>query len=114
MNAEQQRQLEKTPSSMDSIALEALSSMPAAPAQPGLELDDTRSGPAPRDVQFSGLNQDTEAEPNLADTGGERIDEYCDRHRLDVRSRHRVVHPGLQRRSCRSPARGHPRQFNAG
>ena len=39
------------------------------------------------EVQFGGLNLDDEAEADHADTGNERIDDYCDRHRLDVRSR---------------------------
>ena len=77
----------KMPTLIDSIALEALSSKPAFPAHPGLELDDTHSVLGPREVQFRGLNQDREAAADVADAGDERIDEYCDRRRLDVRSR---------------------------
>ncbi len=87
MNAEQQRQFEQDTALMDSIALEALSSKPAVPVQPGLELDDTHSVLGSSEAQFAGLNLDDETEADRADTGDERIDDYCDRHRLDVRSR---------------------------
>ncbi len=87
MNAEQQRQLEQDTALMDSIALEALSSKPAVPAKSGMGLDEAHSVLGSSEVQFGGLNLDDEAEADLADTEDERIDDYCDRHRLDVRSR---------------------------
>ena len=87
MDAEQRQQLEQDTALMDSIALEALSSKPAVPAKSGMGLDDTHSALAAREVQFPGLNHDRQAEADPADTADERIDDYCDRHRLDVRSR---------------------------
>ena len=56
---------------MDSIALEALSSKPALPAQSGLALDDTRQRAGPLEAQFRDLNLDRGAEADPADTGGE-------------------------------------------
>jgi eukaryotic-like serine/threonine-protein kinase len=88
MDAEHRRQLEQDAAIMDSIALEALSSIPASPANPGPELDAAFGRPgSPREARFCGLNEDPEGATDPAHTHGEPIDEYCDRRRLNVRSR---------------------------
>jgi tetratricopeptide (TPR) repeat protein len=87
MDAEQRQQFEQDAASMDSIALEALSSKPVSRTRPGGELDDAQAGLGPCEARFHGLDQDPEGEADRVETGGEPIDQYCDRRRLDVRSR---------------------------
>ncbi len=87
MDAEQRRQLEQDAASMDSIALEALSSNSASPTHWGAEPDDAKGGLRPCSAQFPGLDDHSEAGADRIETDGEPIDQYCDRRRLDVHSR---------------------------
>ena len=61
-----------------------------------MELTDTHRVLGPRQVHFHSLNQDRQAAADLADSTGERIDDYCDRHRLDKVQPDRVVYPACE------------------
>ena len=79
MNADPERRVEENASEFDSIALDALSSGTISGKQPSAHSDD--------DGEKSNLQQLQNAGPSMEHVDAERIDEFCDRRRLDVAAR---------------------------
>ena len=79
MNADPERRAEADASALDSIALDALGSGITSEKQLGARSDDLGDE--------SSLQQALNAGMEMEHVDDERIDEYCDRHRLDVPAR---------------------------
>ena len=77
MDADQERPAEEDAGIIDSIALEAVGSKSMPEEHPEANLK----------TEFCNLNQDSGIASERVAADGQRIDRYCDHHRLDVRSR---------------------------
>ncbi len=87
MDAEQRRQAAEDAGTIDSIALEALGPQAVLPAHPGASFHGTSAELGPGEARPRSSNDDLEAARESLAADGERIDDYCDKRRLDVFAR---------------------------
>jgi eukaryotic-like serine/threonine-protein kinase len=87
MDAEQRRRAEEDAGIIDSIALEALGPRAVLPAHPGASFHGASVELSPHEARPRSSNEDLEAASESVAADGERIDEYCDKRRLDVFAR---------------------------
>jgi eukaryotic-like serine/threonine-protein kinase len=122
MNTEREQPAQEDVSTIDSIAMEALSPEAISGEQPCSHPDDSGARPSVRQTQNVGLN--------MEHVDGQPIDEYCDCRRLDVPARlklfkqvcdavhlahqHRIIHCELKPRNILITPDGVPKLINFG